>query len=82
MTVIHSTMQSTSVRHYSLWAMACQAVTEAEAARNLAYNAADKEPTRENFERFLECDRAFKQAVEAREQVRLMRKYFPRKRIL
>ena len=80
MTVIHSTMQSTSVRHYSLWSMACEAVHQAEAARNKAYHTADKEPTRENFDRFVETDKAYKQAVEAREQVRLMKKYFPGKR--
>lgn len=66
---------TTGTRHYSLYALANQAVFEAEQARLAAFNKAERDPRPETMRAFLKADAAFTKIVEKREQVRLMQKH-------
>lgn len=66
---------STTFRHYSLFAGANQAVERAQDARHAAYLAAQVNPTKENFDKFLAADKAYEQAKADLDQVRGLRKH-------
>lgn len=65
----------TTYKHHSLFIQANDAVRAAQEARDKAFRAADRHPSPENINRFLEADRAFQQAEKNRDLVQGSKKH-------
>lgn len=75
MIITSDSNMTTGTRHYSLYALAKQAVFDAEQTRLAAHKKAERDPRPENVRAFMTADAAFQAVVKKCEQAGFTLKY-------